>query len=104
MYDFLERQVKDQMRTALGQPLENISTSVLNKMVTRDVQANLRKYKMGAGTGRTPSRRGRSQSRGADGEPLSPNSPAVHFEDFTKSRDGRLHGPQEPIVASRAIR
>ena len=103
MYDFLERQVKDQMRTALGQPLQNISTSVLNKMVTRDVQANLRKYKMGAGTGRTPSR-GRSRSRGADGEPLSPNSPTVHFEDFTKSRDGRLHGPPEPMVASRAIR
>ena len=90
MYDFLERQVKDQMRTALGQPLENISTSVLNKMVTRDVQANLRKYKMGAGTGRTPSRRGRSQSRGADGEPLSPSSPAVHFEG---DKSGRLHGP-----------
>lgn len=93
------------MRTALGQPLQNISTSVLNKMVSRDVQANIRKYKMAAGGGRTPSRGRRSASRGADGEDLG--SPTVHFEQFTrgKSQDGgRSHGPQEPIVASRAIR
>ena len=52
------------MRTALGQPLQNISTSVLNKMVTRDVQDNLKKYKNAVG-GRTPSRGARrSQSRG----------------------------------------
>ena len=74
------------MRTALGQPLQNISTSILNKMVTKDVQANLRKYKMSAGAGgRTPSRRGRSASRGRDGEEAaspgkSQGSPAVHFE------------------------
>ena len=53
-------------------------------MVTKDVQANLRKYKMSAGAGgRTPSRRGRSASRGPDGEEaVSPGqgSPTVRFE------------------------
>ena len=94
------------MRSALGQPLQNISTSVLNKMVSRDVQANLRKYKMGAGQGRTPSRGRRSASRGADGETSPGGEPAVHFEDYTrnKSEGGRSHGPNEPLVASRAIR
>ena len=70
------------MRTALGQPLQNISTSVLNKMVNRDVQANLRKYKLGAGQGggRSNSRGPRSASRN-DGEAMSPNegSPRVQF-------------------------
>ena len=69
-------------------------------MVTKDVQANLRKYKMGAGQ-RSPSR-GRSRSRGPD-EDLSPGGATVHFEDFTRSRSHGA-GPSEPIVASRAIR
>ena len=94
------------MRTALGQPLQNISTSVLNKMVTRDVQANIRKYKMSAGQGRTPSRGRRSASRGD--EAVSPQgSPTVHFEDFGRSRSQITSGnkqPTEPIIASRAIR
>ena len=72
-------------------------------MVSRDVQANLRKYKMAAGTGRTPSRGRRSASRGPEGEEVG--SPTVHFEDFTREAGGRSHGgPPEPIVASRAIR
>ena len=88
--------------------MQNISTSVLNKMVNRDVQANLRKYKLGAGQGRTPSRGRRSASRN-DGEAISPNegSPRVQFQDFTRNRSvdgGRSHGPNEPLVASRAIR
>ena len=68
------------MRTALGQPLQNISTSVLNKMVTRDVQDNLKKYKNAVG-GRTPSRGRRSASRGPD-DMGDVGSPTVHFEDF----------------------
>ncbi len=75
-------------------------------MVTKDVQANLRKYKMGAGTGRTPSRGRRSASRGAGEGDMSPGaggSPTVHFEDFTRSRSHGA-GQSEPIVASRAIR
>jgi len=41
-------------------------------MVTKDVQANLRKYKMGAGQQRSPSRGRRSASRGAGEEDVSP--------------------------------
>jgi len=37
------------MREALGQPLSNISSTVLNKMVSKDVALNLRKYKLGVG-------------------------------------------------------
>lgn len=96
------------MRTALGQPLQNISSSVLNKMVSRDVQANIRKYKMAAGTGRTPSRGRRSASRGPDGEEAGSPTGTVRFEDFTRNASeggSRQHGaPSEPIVASRAIR
>ena len=74
------------MRTALGQPLQNISSSVLNKMVSRDVQANIRKYKMAAGTGRTPSRGRRSASRGADADEGSPSRDnTVRFEDYTRN-------------------
>lgn len=103
LYDFLERQVKDQMRTALGKPLQNISTSVLNKMVTRDVQANLKKYKNAVG-GRTPSRR-RSASRGPD-DIGSVGSPTVHFEDFTRGRSQgrRSIGAEDNVTASRQIR
>ena len=38
LYDFLERQVKTQMREALGQPLQNISSELLNKVVSKEVQ------------------------------------------------------------------
>jgi len=44
------------MRTALGHPLHDISSNVLNKIVTKDVQMNLRKYKMNAGQGRDANR------------------------------------------------
>ena len=90
------------MRTALGQPLQNISTSVLNKMVTRDVQDNLKKYKNAVG-GRTPSRGARrSQSRGQD-DIGSVGSPTVHFEDFYRGRSqGRKSvGPEDSVTASR---
>ena len=59
------------MRETMGQPLMNISSTVLNKVVTRDLQFELRKYKMDAqGT-----RRKRSASRGRE------SSPTVRFED-----------------------
>ena len=32
------------MREALGQPLENISEYLLNKVVTKEVRNNLKKY------------------------------------------------------------
>ena len=37
LYDFLERQVKGQMREALGQPLQNISSELLNRVVSKEV-------------------------------------------------------------------
>ena len=72
-------------------------------MVTKDVQANLRKYKMNAGN-RTPSRRGRSASRGPGDEAVSPGgSPTVHFEGMGKS--GRKSvGGDDSLAASKAIR
>jgi len=48
------------MRMALGQPLCDVSATVLNKMVNKDVASSLRKFKNG---GRTPDRR-RSKSKG----------------------------------------
>ena len=35
------------MRTALGQPLQNISENILNRVISKNIQADLRKYKMG---------------------------------------------------------
>jgi hypothetical protein len=62
LFSFLERQVKGQMRSALRQPLSDVSSTVLNKMVSRDVAASLRKYKMGAGA----DGKRRSKSNGRD--------------------------------------
>lgn len=101
MYDFLERQVKDQMRVALGAPLQNISSCVLNKMVTRDVQANMRKYKMGVG--RTPSRRsGKSNGHQTDGE--DELSPKVTFEGDKRGRSMGRRADDDGAGPSRVIR
>jgi hypothetical protein len=69
------------MREALGQPLSNISSTVLNKMVSKDVALNLRKYKLGVGA-KTPSKR--SKSRGEE-----PDSPSVRFENGGKKPRGK---------------
>ncbi len=42
------------MREALGQPLQNISSDLLNRVVSKEVENNLKKYKMGVG--KTPSK------------------------------------------------
>lgn len=47
LFNFLERQVGDQMRTALKEPLHNIPENILNRVVSKSIQADLRKYKMG---------------------------------------------------------
>jgi hypothetical protein len=59
------------MRETMGQPLMNISSTVLNKVVSRDLQFELRKYKMDA----QGKNRKRSASRGREA------SPTVRFED-----------------------
>jgi uncharacterized membrane protein len=53
LYNFLERQIKTQMRGALGGPLSNIPADVLNQMVSKDVARDLRKFKMNAGSSKT---------------------------------------------------
>jgi hypothetical protein len=92
------------MRTALGRPLQNISSSILNKIVTKDVQMNLRKYKMGAG-GRTPSKdkRNKSARKGeSDGEGFASPAGAVRFAD---ARRGRSVGNGDNSLAqNRALR
>ena len=35
------------MRTALGEPLHNIPDNILNRVISKSIQADLRKYKMG---------------------------------------------------------
>lgn len=84
------------MRIALGAPLQNISNSVLNKIVSRDVQANLRKYKLAVG--RTPSKR--SASRGGDLD----DSPQVRFEGDRRGRSMGRRSDDEGMGANRAIR
>ena len=37
LYDFLERQVSDQMRTALKEPLHNISDNILNRVISKSI-------------------------------------------------------------------
>ena len=88
------------MREALGQPLSNISSTVLNKMVSKDVALNLRKYKLGVGT-KTPSKR--SKSRGED-----PNEES-RFEKGTrgargKSNDASRSSENEGPTFNNAIR
>jgi hypothetical protein len=50
------------MRSAHRQPLSDVFSTVLNKIVSRDVAASLIKYKMGAGAGG----KRRSKSNGRD--------------------------------------
>ena len=83
------------MRVALGAPLQNISKSVLNKMVTRDVQSNLRKYKLACG--RTPSKR--SASRGAEDD-----SPTVRFEGDKRGRSLGSKSDEGGLGGNRAVR
>jgi len=83
------------MRVALGAPLQNISNSVLNKMVTRDVQANLRKYKLAMG--RTPSKR--SASRGAEDD-----SPIVRFEGDKRGKSLGSKSDDGGLAGNRAVR
>ncbi len=64
LFDFLERQVKGQMREALGQPLQNISQDLLNKVVSKDIQQSLKKYKMGMGKTPNKGNRGKSAEKG----------------------------------------
>lgn len=70
------------MRHALGTPLCDVSTTVLNKMVSKDVASSLRRFKNG--NTKTPDKR-RSKSRGNnDGY----DSPSVKFNDSAANGPG----------------
>ena len=59
------------MRTALGQPLQNISENILNRVVSKNIQADLRKFKMG--------KKDRGVSRD---KTKSPNGRRQNFDDY----------------------
>jgi hypothetical protein len=44
LYDFLERQVKDQMGLAIGQPLQDVSETILKKVGSKALNSSLAKY------------------------------------------------------------
>lgn len=52
------------MREALGQPLQNISKELLNKVVSKEVARDLRKYKYAMGGGKTPSKENKNRLNG----------------------------------------
>ena len=54
------------MRTALGAPLQNISENILNRVISKNIQADLRKYKMNTATRNRGGERGTSNGRGAE--------------------------------------
>lgn len=98
LYDFLERQVKNQMRDALGQPLENISQHLLNKVVSKEVKNNLKKYKSAVGKtpGKTPHKTP-GKDRGRSAEKYSP-AKRLNFDGTPERND------DGPPVVSREIR
>ena len=90
------------MREALGQPLSDISSTVLNKMVSKDVALDLRKFKLAAGQTKTPSKR--SKSKGDDGRD-SPTT--VRFTNDRSKGRGRSNdnrNPQEEYAFNNQIR
>jgi hypothetical protein len=95
------------MREALGQPLQNISRELLNKVVSKEVARDLRKYKYNV-TGKTPSkennRRPLSAEKNSAGGVASPSggrrlnfgSPDNNNAATSKSPHHR-NGAQKPV-------
>ena len=79
------------MREALNQPLSDISSTVLNKMVSKEVAMDLKKYKMHAGN--QPSRRSKSK-----GDENCDSPTQVRFED--QQRGNRSRGRSNDINRS----
>jgi len=50
------------MRSALGEPMQNVSDNILNRVVSKQIQADLKKYKMGNKRTNTTALRNRSKS------------------------------------------
>ena len=56
------------MRTALKEPLHNISDNILNRVISKSIQADLRKYKMGKALNRTGTTALRDRTRSPVGK------------------------------------
>jgi hypothetical protein len=94
------------MREALGQPLQNISRELLNKVVSKEVARDLRKYKYNVlSQGKTPSKENRrggtlsAEKNGTLGGVGSPNaqgrrlnfgSPSAPADDSKSPHLGKL--------------
>jgi hypothetical protein len=71
------------MRTALGAPLQNISENILNRVISKNIQADLKKFKMSAG-GRRNNERGTSNGRERTKSPILKRERSVpgHADDY----------------------
>ena len=67
------REVLEKMSTVLGQPMHNIPENILNRVVTKSIQADLRKYKMGTNAERQVRQRTRSPEK-REPRVMSPNA------------------------------
>lgn len=65
------------MREALGQPLQNISRELLNKVVSKEVARDLRKYKFNLG--KTPNKENKRPLSNERGRSMSPTTKRLNF-------------------------
>lgn len=73
------------MRVALGQPLHNISENILSRVISKGIQADLKKYKMGKGRGAALRDRTRSPGkRDRDDDGYAENFEMGHMGDLSK--------------------
>ncbi len=79
------------MREALGQPLQNISQDLLNKVVSKDIQKDLRKYKYNIG--KTPNKEKKGQ---LSAEKTSPTR-RLQFASPDPDRSGERFYEQENL-------
>ena len=73
------------MRVALGQPLHNVSQNILSRVISKNIQADLKKYKMGNGS-KTAALRDRTRSPTAKRE-RNYGEPDFYAEKFDEGGD-----------------
>ena len=73
------------MRTALNEPLHNISDNILNRVISKSIQADLRKFKMGKALNRTGTTALRDRTR-------SPVGKRSAYEDYGDDNIGADSG------------
>lgn len=96
LYDFLERQVGDQMRTALKEPLHNISDNILNRVISKSIQADLRKFKMGKSLNRTGTTALRDRTR----SPATKRAAVEEYGEDASTHDATNFGDLSGEVSS----